>query len=110
LPVTRPGTPPAGTRAAARWPKPAANAQSRRPSWRQRRRSWRESGETLRADCARRIVSLLSDADSLQSQPVVRVRAGDRLAQLGDPASTQRFYLPTDEMLGFVRIAADPGS
>jgi hypothetical protein len=53
----------------------------------------------------------LSDADALaKSQPVVRARAGDRLAQLGDPRfDPQRFHLPADEMLGFVRIAADPG-
>ena len=72
---------------------------------------WRESGEPLRADCARRIVRLLRDADSLaHSKPVVRARAGDRLAQLGDPRfDPQRFHLPADEMLGFVRIAADPG-
>ena len=39
-----------------------------------------------------------------------RARAGDVLAQLGDPRfDPQRFYLPADEMLGFVRIAADPG-
>jgi predicted NACHT family NTPase len=73
---------------------------------------WRESGEPLRAECARRIVSLLGDADALAtSRPTVRARAGDRLAQLGDPRfDPQRFYLPADEMLGFVRIAADPGS
>jgi formylglycine-generating enzyme required for sulfatase activity len=61
---------------------------------------WRESGEPLRADCARRIVTRLDDADAL---------AGDRLAQLGDPRfDPQRFFLPADERLGFVRIAADP--
>ena len=72
---------------------------------------WRDSGEALRAECARRIVSLLSDAEALaKSQPVIRARVGDRLAQLGDPRfDPQRFYLPADEMLGFVRIAADPG-
>jgi len=72
---------------------------------------WRESGETLRADCAQRIVRLLSDDHALaNSQPVVRARAGDRLAQLGDPRfDRERFHLPADEMLGFVRIAADPG-
>ncbi|TMQ78885.1 SUMF1/EgtB/PvdO family nonheme iron enzyme [Candidatus Accumulibacter phosphatis] len=72
---------------------------------------WRDSGEALRAECARRIVSLLSDAEALvKSQPVVRARAGDRLAQLGDPRfDAQRFYLPADGMLGFVRMAADPG-
>jgi hypothetical protein len=53
----------------------------------------------------------LSDADALAtSRPTVRARAGDRLAQIGDPRfDPQRFYLPADDMLGFVRIAADPG-
>ena len=71
---------------------------------------WRESGEPLRADCARRIVTLLDDADTLAgARAVLRARAGDRLAQLGDPRfDAQRFFLPADEMLGFVRIAADP--
>ncbi len=71
---------------------------------------WRESGEPLRADCARRIVTLLDDADALAgARAVLRARAGDRLSQLGDPRfDPQRFFLPADEMLGFVRIAADP--
>ncbi|MEF8768803.1 SUMF1/EgtB/PvdO family nonheme iron enzyme [Candidatus Accumulibacter contiguus] len=71
---------------------------------------WRESGEPLRAECAGRIVGLLGDADALAtSRPTVRARAGDRLAQIGDSRfDPQRFYLPADEMLGFVRIAADP--
>ncbi len=72
---------------------------------------WRDSGEPVRADCAQRIVRLLSDGDALaKSQPVVRARAGDRLAQLGDPRfDRERFHLPADERLGFARIAADPG-
>ncbi|MBL8425263.1 MAG: SUMF1/EgtB/PvdO family nonheme iron enzyme [Candidatus Accumulibacter phosphatis] len=38
-----------------------------------------------------------------------RARAGDVLAQLGDPRfEAQRFFLPADDRLGFVRIAADP--
>lgn len=38
-----------------------------------------------------------------------RVRAGDLLAILRDPRfDPERFHLPADEMLGFVRIAADP--
>ncbi|MEF8755624.1 MAG: SUMF1/EgtB/PvdO family nonheme iron enzyme [Accumulibacter sp.] len=71
---------------------------------------WRESGEPLRADCARRIVTLLDDADALAgARAVLRARAGDRLAQLGDPRfDPQRFFLPADDTLGFVRIAADP--
>ena len=71
---------------------------------------WRESGDALKADCAKRIVELLGDGDSLNnSKPVIRARAGDRLAQLGDPRfDPQRFYLPGDDLLGFVRIPADP--
>lgn len=38
-----------------------------------------------------------------------RAKIGDVLAQLGDPRfDPQRFFLPADEQLGFVRIAADP--
>ena len=71
---------------------------------------WRESGDALKADCAKRIVELLGDEDGLRnSKPVIRARAGDRLAALGDPRfDPQRFYLPNDEWLGFVRIPADP--
>jgi formylglycine-generating enzyme required for sulfatase activity len=71
---------------------------------------WRESGDALKADCAKRIVELLGDGDSLNnSKPVIRARAGDRLAQLGDPRfDPQRFYLPNDDLLGFVHIPADP--
>jgi hypothetical protein len=72
---------------------------------------WRESGETLRAECAQRLVGLLGDVDALAaSRPTVRARAGDVLAQIGDPRfDAQRFYLPADDTLGFVRLAADPG-
>jgi formylglycine-generating enzyme required for sulfatase activity len=39
----------------------------------------------------------------------VRASAGDVLARLGDPRfDVERFYLPSDDMLGFVRIPADP--
>ena len=71
---------------------------------------WHESGAARRAECARRIVELLHDEKALQeSKPVFRTRAGDRLAQLGDPRfDPQRFYLPNDGMLGFVPIPADP--
>ncbi len=70
---------------------------------------WRESGDALKADCAKRIVELLGDGDSLKnSKPVTRARAGDRLARLGDPRfNPQRFYLPNDDLLGFVAIPAD---
>ncbi|MBN8519118.1 MAG: SUMF1/EgtB/PvdO family nonheme iron enzyme [Candidatus Accumulibacter sp.] len=40
----------------------------------------------------------------------LRAQAGDVLAQLGDPRfDAQRFFLPADDGLGFVRVAADPG-
>ncbi|KFB68790.1 MAG: Serine/threonine-protein kinase pkn1 [Candidatus Accumulibacter vicinus] len=53
----------------------------------------------------------MGDAEALaKSRPTVRARAGDRLAQLGDPRfDAQRFFLPADDGLGFVRVAADPG-
>ena len=71
---------------------------------------WRDSGEPVRADCARRIVELLSGANAqAHSRPDVRARQGDALAKLGDPRfDPQRFYLPTDDVLGFVRVPADP--
>nr|WP_291995734.1 SUMF1/EgtB/PvdO family nonheme iron enzyme [Candidatus Accumulibacter sp. ACC003] len=70
---------------------------------------WRECGEATRADCARRIVELLGDETTLLgATPLVRARAGEVLAALGDPRfDPQRFWLPADEMLGFLRIAAD---
>jgi formylglycine-generating enzyme required for sulfatase activity len=38
-----------------------------------------------------------------------RAAAGDLLAKLGDPRfGAERFYLPNDDMLGFVEIPADP--
>jgi len=41
--------------------------------------------------------------------PRERAEAGDVLAALGDPRfDPQRFYLPADDDLGFVRIPADP--
>ncbi|MES9904116.1 MAG: SUMF1/EgtB/PvdO family nonheme iron enzyme [Sedimenticola sp.] len=71
---------------------------------------WRESGETIRGKCARRIVSLLRDRDSVrQSRPTLRARAGDTLARLDDPRfDPQRHHLPADDLLGFVHIPADP--
>lgn len=71
---------------------------------------WHTSGDAIRADCARRIVGLLRDAQALEhSKPVLRARAGDVLSHLGDPRfDPKRFYLPADKTLGFVRIAADP--
>jgi hypothetical protein len=39
-----------------------------------------------------------------------RARIGDLLADLGDPRfDPERWYLPADDMLGFVHIDADPG-
>jgi len=71
---------------------------------------WHESGTALRAECARRIVDLLGNEIALEnSEPVIRTRAGDRLAQLGDSRfDPQRYYLPNDDLLGFVAIPADP--
>lgn len=70
---------------------------------------WRESGEAIRADCAHRIVTLLNNADALaQSRPIIRARAGDVLARLGDQRfDPQRFHLPADDLLGFVRVPAN---
>lgn len=70
---------------------------------------WRESGEAIRPGCAERIVELLNDTGALtNSKPVVRARAGDTLAQLGDRRfDPERFCQPADDMLGFVRIPAD---
>ena len=63
----------------------------------------------MRKESAKRIVALLSDANALaQSKPVVRARAGDRLSQLGDPRfDAQRYFLPVDQNLGFVKILED---
>ena len=42
-------------------------------------------------------------------EPPSRAHVGDRLAALGDPRfDPQRFHLPDDGLLGFVRIPADP--
>ena len=70
---------------------------------------WRESGAAIQSDCAKRIVVLLNDASVLQkSSAVVRARAGDALARIGDPRfDARRLHLPIDPMLGFVLIAAD---
>jgi formylglycine-generating enzyme required for sulfatase activity len=39
----------------------------------------------------------------------MRAEAGDLLARFDDPRfDKERFYLPSDDLLGFVRIAADP--
>ena len=50
----------------------------------------------------------LHPSDGGMSAPL-RAQAGDVLAGLGDPRfDPQRFYLPANENLGFVRIPADP--
>ncbi len=71
---------------------------------------WRESGEVTRAACAGRIVEMLNEAKTLaDSRPIVRARAGDALARVGDPRfDRDRFFLAADEMLGFVHIPDDP--
>ena len=70
---------------------------------------WHDSGAALELECARRIVELLNDKDALKkSQPSLRVRVGDRLAQLADPRfAPDRYYLPNDDKLGFLLIQAD---
>ena len=47
---------------------------------------WHDGGEPIRADCALRIVALLSDSEaSAISKLILRARAGDALTRLGDP-------------------------
>jgi len=71
---------------------------------------WRESGDMLKVECARRILNVLCDADTRSvSVPSVRVHAEDNLERLGDPRfDSTRYYLPVDELLGFVSIPGDP--
>ena len=71
---------------------------------------WRESGDMLKVECVRRIVSLLCDAETRSvSVPAVRAHVEGNLERLGDPRfDPARFYLPADELLGFVSIPADP--
>jgi formylglycine-generating enzyme required for sulfatase activity len=69
--------------------------------------------ERTRAITARVIgwlVASLSVHPDDDGMPVAhRAQAGDLLAALGDQRfDPQRFYLPADDLLGFVRIAADP--
>ena len=69
---------------------------------------WRDSGEPVRADCARRIVALLSDSEaSATSKPILRARAGDALGRLGDPRfDVEHWYLPAKPLFGFIEIPA----
>ena len=71
---------------------------------------WRDSGEPVRADCARRIVALLSDSEaSAIAKPILRARAGDTLARLGDPRfDAEHWFLPAESLCGFVEIPAGP--
>ena len=58
----------------------------------------------------RLVASLPVHPESGGIPAALRAQAGDVLAALGDPRfDPQRLYLPADELLGFVRIAADPG-
>ena len=53
--------------------------------------------------------SLPVHPDDGGASAVQRAQAGDVLAALGDPRfDPDRFHLPADDMLGFVRIPADP--
>lgn len=71
---------------------------------------WRNSGEPVRADCARRIVALLSDSEaSATSKLILRTRAGDALARLGDPRfDVEHWHLPAEALFGFIEIPAGP--
>ena len=71
---------------------------------------WQNSGEPVRADCVRRIVALLNDSKvSTASKPILRARAGDILARLGDPRfDAEHWYLPAEPLFGFIEIPAGP--
>ncbi len=71
---------------------------------------WRDSGEPARVDCIQRIVTLLSDSEaSVTSEPILRARAGDLLARLGDPRfDAEHWHLPAEPLFGFLEISAGP--
>lgn len=47
---------------------------------------WQESGIGAQGECAQQIVELLCNNEAvLLSKPILRARAGDTLARLGDP-------------------------
>ncbi|MCB1777560.1 MAG: SUMF1/EgtB/PvdO family nonheme iron enzyme, partial [Candidatus Competibacteraceae bacterium] len=63
-------------------------------------------GRQLLARVCDRLTALIEQG---RLSPRERTKAGDVLAALGDPRfDPQRFYLPADDDLGFVRIPADP--
>jgi len=67
---------------------------------------WRDSGEPVWADCAQRIVTLLSDSEaSATFEPILRARAGDLLARWGDSRfDAEHWYLPAEPLFGFIEI------
>ena len=71
---------------------------------------WHDSGESVRADCARCIATLLSDSEAYAtSEPTLRARAGDLLARLGDPRfDAEHWHLPAEPLFGFIEIPAGP--
>ncbi len=69
---------------------------------------WRDSGEPVRADCARRIMALLSDSEaSATSKLILRTRVGDILTRLGDLRfDAKHWHLPAEPLCGFIEIPA----
>ena len=62
----------------------------------------------VRHQQAHLLVKALTDA-TLSAPGVLRARAGDTLARLGDPRFREdRWYLPDEAMLGFIEIPAGP--
>lgn len=62
----------------------------------------------VRQQQAQRLAQVLTDP-MLSTSGVLRARAGDTLARLGDPRFQENaWYLPDDEMLGFIEIPAGP--
>lgn len=69
---------------------------------------WRDSGEPVWADCARRIMALLSDSEaSATSKLILRTRVGDILTRLGDLRfDAKHWHLPAEPLCGFIEIPA----
>ena len=62
----------------------------------------------VRQQQAQLLAAVLTDP-MLPASGVLRARAGDTLARLGDPRFQENaWYLPDDEMLGFIEIPAGP--